>query len=141
MKNLQMEHALRSVRESAPFLAHCPLLFISATHERNLEKIFPLIEKVYHERNQRVTTGELNQLMEKSLQMYHPPMITGKRLRIYYLAQVETAPPKFVLFVNKPELTTEAYRKYLVGRLRKSFPFLGTPLLFELRGKSTGSPR
>lgn len=137
--HLRMEHALRSIREEVPFLAHCPVLFLSAKQGRGVEKIFPLLQEVYRSRFERVTTGALNHFIERCLQKYHPPLITGKRLRIYYLAQVEVGPPRFVLFVNRPDLLTESYRKYLINQLRKSFPFAGTPLFFELRGKSKKS--
>lgn len=126
---------MRGVREAAPFLAHCPTLFISATKQRNLDKIFPLIQEVYRQRFLRLTTGVLNKFVEGCLQKYHPPMIMGKRLRIYYLTQAESNPPKFVLFVNRPNLMTGAYKKFLINRLREEFPFTGCPLLFELRGK------
>ncbi len=135
IENLQMEHALRGIREAAPFLAHCPTLFIEAINKRNLDKIFPLVKRVYMQRSLRLTTGALNKFIESCVQKYHPPLIWGKRLRIYYLTQVETAPPKFVLFVNKPRLMTDTYKKFLTNQLRKTFPFTGCPLLFELRGK------
>jgi len=136
IENLRMEHALRGVREAAPFLAHCPTLFIETLSKRNLEKIFPLVQEVYRQRHLRLTTGTLNKFIESCLQKYHPPLIWGKRLRIYYLTQAETNPPKFVLFVNKSDLMTESYKKFLINRLRESFPFTGCPLLFELRGKA-----
>lgn len=139
MKNLRMEHALRGVREAAPFLTHCPTLFISALNDRNLEKIFPLIQEVNASRRQRIGTGALNKFVEACLQKYHPPLITGKRLRIYYLTQVESNPPKFVLFVNKPDLMTDTYKKYLINQLRDAFPFSGCPILFELRGKEAAA--
>jgi GTP-binding protein len=139
VKNLQMEHALRSVREAAPFLAHCPTLFMSALKKRNIDKIFPLIKEVYQQRFLRLTTGALNQFIGSCLQKYHPPLITGKRLRIYYLTQVECNPPRFVLFVNKPELLTESYKKFLINQLRETFLFTGCPLIFELRGKKPSS--
>ncbi len=135
MKNLKMEHAMRGVRELAPFLGHCPAFFISAQFERNLEKIFPSVKEVFQARYQRITTGQLNKFVELCLQKYHPPLITGKRLRIYYLTQVASNPPRFVLFVNKPDLMTEPYKKYLVNQLRDSFSFSGCPIIFELRGK------
>lgn len=139
MKNLQMEHALRGVHEAAPFLAHCPTLFISALKNRNINKIFPLIKEVYSQRFLRLTTGALNKFIESCLQKYHPPLITGKRLRIYYLTQVECDPPRFVLFVNKPDLLTDSYKKFLINQLREAFPFPGCPLIFDLRGKKPSS--
>ena len=136
MENLRMEHAMRGVKEAAPFLAHCPTFFISAAKERNLCKIFPSIKEVFAARHQRIGTGALNKFIEHCLQKYHPPLITGKRLRIYYLTQVTSNPPKFVLFVNKPHLMTDTYKKYLINKLRETFHFPGCPLTFELRGKA-----
>ncbi len=135
MKNFRMEHALRGMREEVPFLNHCPKLFISAAKERNLDKIFPLIKEVYAERQKRITTGGLNKFIEGCLQKYHPPLIIGKRLRIYYMTQVETNPPKFVLFVNNPTLMTESYKKYIINNFREVYQFSGCPLTLELRGK------
>jgi GTP-binding protein len=136
VKKLQMEHALRGVREQIPFLVHCPTLFLSALHKRNLEKIFPLIQTVYRERYRRITTGQLNKFIEGCLHRYHPPLLNGKRLRIYYMTQVQSAPPKFVVFVNHPNLMIEPYKKYLINQFRKAYEFSGCPIFFELRGKA-----
>ena len=132
---IQMEHALRGVREAAPFLTHCPALCLSALEGRNVDKIFPLIQEVYKQRFLRLPTAALNQLIEAAQKKYQPPMITGKRLRIYYLTQAEVSPPRFILFVNRPDLMTESYRKFLINQLRKSHPFTGSPLIFQLKGK------
>lgn len=140
VKNFRMEHAMKGVREEIPFLNHCPALFISAIQERNLDKIFPLIKQVYGERQKRITTGMLNKFIEGCLQKYHPPLIIGKRLRIYYMTQVETNPPKFVLFVNNPTLMTESYKKYLLNHFRAVYEFSGCPLVLELRGKEPPAP-
>jgi len=135
VKKLKMEHALRGVREEIPFLSHCPTVFLSALQKRNLDKIFPLIHQVHQERYRHITTGQLNKFIEGCQHRYHPPLLNGKRLRIYYMTQVQSAPPKFVVFVNKPELMVEPYRKYLINQFRKAYKFSGCPILFELRGK------
>ncbi len=140
MKNFRMEHAMRGVREELPFLNHCPTMFISCLKQRNLDQIFPLVKEVYEERQKRITTGGLNKFIEGCLQKYHPPLIIGKRLRIYYMTQVETNPPKFVLFVNNPTLMTESYKKYLVNNFREVYGFKGCPLQLELRGKGPPPP-
>lgn len=144
MKDFRMEHAMRGVKEELPFLNHCPTLFISAIKMRNLDKIYPLIKQVYEERKKRITTGGLNKFIEGCLQKYHPPLMVGKRLRIYYMTQVETNPPKFVLFVNNPMLMTENYKKYIINNFREVYGFSGCPLVLELRGKeapATSEPR
>lgn len=139
MKNMRMEHALKAVREEISFLNHCPALFISAMKGRNLDQIFPLVMKVHAERHKRITTGALNKFIEGCLQKYHPPLMIGKRLRIYYMTQVEVNPPKFVLFVNNPTLMTETYKKYLLNSFRSVYQFSGCPLVLELRGKASST--
>jgi len=135
VKGYRMEHCLKSFAIDNAFLSHCPIVFISAQTGRNLSELFPLIQTVNSNLDQRVSTGQLNKFLERTMQKVHPPMIMGKRLRIYYLAQVGVRPPHFVLFVNNPDLMTEAYRKYLVNSFRESYHFTGVPILFTLRGR------
>lgn len=135
VKGFRMEHCLKACRDEVPFLEHCPALFISAKEGRNIEKIFPEIDRVADEAKRRITTGELNRFLEKAIQAYHPPMLQGKRLRVYYGSQVAVSPPRFVLFVNRPELMVDSYLKYLINSFRKEFSFAGIPLTFSLRGK------
>ncbi len=135
VKGFRMEGCLRALREEGPFLAHCPLLFISAETGRNLELIIPEVQKVYEALTKRLSTHQLNNFVEKALQLNHPPMLQGKRLRIYYSTQVCHSPPVFVLFVNNAELMTATYKRYLVNQFRIHHNFLGTPLKLILRGK------
>lgn len=135
VKGYRMEHCLRSVREQVPFLAHCPTLFISAKTGRNVQDLFGHMEHVYEAMKTRITTGQLNKFIERVVQKYHPPMIQGRRLRIYYMAQVGIQPPHFVLFVNVPELMEETYKKYMINQFREQYGFTGVPLTFTLRGR------
>lgn len=142
VKGFRMEHCLKAVRDEMNFLSHCPALFISAKTGRNLEKIYDHIDEVASHANYRVPTGELNRFLEKAMQSYHPPMLKGKRLRVYYVAQVGVQPPQFVMFVNKPNLMVDSYKKYLINSFRKNFAFTGVPIQFSLKGKTqsrTGS--
>jgi len=134
-KGVQMEHYLRAVRDEVPFLAHCPALFISAETGRNVEKVFDIVQEVYTNCRKRITTHQLNKFLTAAMQQNHPPMITGKRLRIYYMAQVDVAPPTFVMFVNYPNLMTGAYKKYLYNQFRKEYKFTGAPIPMYLKGK------
>jgi GTP-binding protein len=135
VKGCRMEHCLKSVHEQVPFLMHCPTFFISAHTGRNLAQIFPAIQDVHVQLGTRISTGQLNKFVEKTIQKVHPPMIQGKRLRIYYMAQVEISPPHFVVFVNDPALMAESYKKYLINQFREQYGFKGAPLLFTLRGR------
>jgi GTPase len=135
MHGVQMEHCFTHLREEMPFLDYCPKIIISVKTKRNLEKIFPLVNVVYAESQKRISTGELNRVIEEAIQESHPAMLNGKRLRIYYTSQVGVSPPTFILFVNSPSLMQENYRRYLYNQLRAKFKFLGAPLKLYLKGK------
>lgn len=135
VKGFRMEHCMQSINEEAPFLHYCPKMFTSATTGRNLEKLFDHVQEVYQASMLRITTHQLNKFIEKAMQRNHPPMMTGKRLRIYYMAQVDISPPRFVYFVNRPDLMAGSYKKYLYNQFREAYPFPGVPLLFHLKGK------
>jgi GTP-binding protein len=137
---IKMEHALRGVYEEVPFLKHCPTIFLSALTGRNADKIFPLVKSVYQERFQRIGTGVLNKFIERCVQKVHPAMLGGKRLRIYYMTQVQISPPRFVFFVNRSDLMMESYKKYLINQFREIYKFSGCPLVFDLRGKKSTLP-
>ncbi len=135
VKGFRMEHCVSAIKDEASFLKHCPMMCVSALEGRNMDKILEAVDIVRKETEKRISTGQLNKFIERALQLCHPPMIQGKRLRLYYLTQVSTLPPKFILFVNKPKLMTGAYKKYLINRMREQFQFTGLPLEFILKGK------
>ena len=138
VKGFKMEHCLRGVEDDVPFLKHCPVIFMSAKTGRNLDKIFPLINQVVEDSRKRITTGQLNKFIAGCLQRNHPPMMQGKRLRIYYMAQVDIEPPRFILFVNYPHLMADTYKKYLYNQFREEYRFSGVPIEMHLRGKEKG---
>lgn len=136
VQGYRMEHCLKSVEEEVPFLKHCPKIFTSALHGRNIDKIWPLIQEVQQNSLMRITTHQLNKFIASALQRNHPPMLMGKRLRIYYMAQVDVQPPKFILFVNHPTLMVESYKKYLYNQFRETYAFTGVPIILHLKGKT-----
>lgn len=135
VKGFRMEHCLKGIKEAVPFLAHCPIMFASAKTGRNIDKLLPHVEEVYQASKIRVPTPQLNKFIELALQKNHPPMLRGKRLRIYYMVQVDIQPPSFLFFVNHADLMMEVYRKYLFNQFRRTFGFLGNPIIFTLKSK------
>ncbi len=136
VKGFQMEHALQGIRRVAPFSSFLPSLFLSAKTGRNVEAVFPLIEKVYTNLTKEVSTSSLNQFLEKQLQRVSPPMIQGKRFKIFYASQTGKKPPQFLVFANKTSLLAGSYRRYLIHQLRKEYDFTGCPLRFHVKGKT-----
>ncbi|MCH9614308.1 MAG: GTPase Der [Chlamydiia bacterium] len=140
IKEFRMEHCLKQIRDEVPFLNFCPVIFGSAKTGRNMEQLVHHVDLVKEAMGQRVPTGALNSAIEKIMQKYHPPMIRGKRLRLYYTTQVKAHPPIFVSFANYPDLMTGSYKRYLTNELRKVFPFTGVPLVHQIRQKARSTP-
>jgi GTP-binding protein len=135
------------------FLEYAPVLITSAMTGENTEKLFALVEDVRRAAQQRIGTGVLNRLLRQAFEVNPPPMVKGKRLKLFYAAQTrsggfqtagetlkklrcELLPPEFVLFVNDPGLISETYRRYLEARIRKAEPYPGLPIMLVLRPRA-----
>jgi GTP-binding protein len=91
---------------------------------------------VWGERRRRVPTGELNRLLAAVAERQQPPMVKGRRPKIFYGTQAAVAPPTFVFFANDAGSVHFSYRRYLENRLRDEFGFLGTPIRLIFRDRS-----
>ncbi|MDY7076718.1 MAG: ribosome biogenesis GTPase Der [Chloroflexota bacterium] len=121
------------VRKALRFLDYVPVLFISALTGQRVHKVVPAALAVQAARWQRVSTGELNRLIQDALTRHAPPSKRGKRLKVYYVSQPGVDPPTFVFHVNDPNLVHFSYQRYLENRLRDAYDFTGTPLRLIFR--------
>lgn len=116
------------IRQEFQYLDYAPIIFVSAKTGQRLEQIPELVKKVYHNQNQRIQSSVLNDLLLEASKLVPTPLVKGKRLRVYYMTQVKTNPPTFVVFVNDPELMHFSYQRFLTNQLRNNFDFEGTPI-------------
>ena len=116
------------IRSEFQYLDYAPILFVSAKTGQNLSKIPEMVLRVSHNQQQRIKSSVLNDLLLETSKLVPTPMIKGKRLRVYYMTQVATNPPTFVVFVNDPELMHFSYQRFLINQLRENFDFSGTPI-------------
>src|SRR5436190_2386460 len=121
------------------FLNYAPVLVASALTGENVDKLFALIEKIRRAAHERIGTGVLNRLLRSAFAANPPPMISGRRLKLFYAAQASgnseapVEPPEFILFVNEPRLLSETYLRYLEARIRKAQPYPGLPIILTCR--------
>ncbi|QYN56576.1 ribosome biogenesis GTPase Der [Lactobacillus panisapium] len=118
----------RVIRNEFQYLDYAPILFVSAKTGQNLEHIPKMVKQVYQNQTQRIKSSVLNDLLLEASKLVPTPMIRGRRLRVYYMTQVTTNPPTFVVFVNDPELMHFSYERFLINQLRDNFDFTGTPI-------------
>jgi GTP-binding protein len=122
------------VRRQLKFMSYVPVLFVSALTGQRIGHILPLAIRINEQRQYRLTTSEINDLIRQATARHSPPTKWGKKLRIYYGTQVSVSPPTLVLFVNDEKLLHYSYKRYLENQIRYRFPFEGTPLRLVFRG-------
>jgi len=128
-----MDDFTRQVRQDLNFMDYVPVLFISAKTGQRVEQVLPLALRVQEERLARLTTSELNRIMQDAQSQHSPPSHAGRSLKIYYGTQVRSDPPTFMLYVNDPHLAHFTYLRYLENRIREAYGFLGTPIRIVLK--------
>ena len=119
-------------------MMYAPTLYVSAKTGQRVTKLFELITYVYNQNCMRVTTGMLNDVLNDAITRVQPPSDKGRRLKIYYMTEIGTKPPTFVIFCNDAELFHFSYQRYIENQLREVFGFRGTPVKIIVRQKGDG---
>ncbi len=118
------------LRKVVPYAPH---LNISALSGSNVQKLLPLIDRVFADFSFRQSTGRLNRLLKEALLRRNPPVVKGHFLKIYYMTQTDVHPPCFVLFCNYPDLFPEHYRRFLANFFRRQCGIPHTPIRIIFR--------
>ena len=123
------------LRDELGFLQYAPVLYASALTGQRVGRVTELVRYVAEQQSMRIKTSVLNELIRDAVSVNPPPMHRGRQLKILFMTQVDIAPPKFILFVNDPELMHFSYLRFIENRLRESFGFEGTPLKLIVRAR------
>lgn len=123
------------IREKISFLDHAPLLFISALYGKRVANILDLVDEITEGLKTRIQTATLNNILENIKRRNPPSLYKGHELKLYYLTQVSTHPPTFVVFANQPKGLKENYRRYLTSSLREGIDLPHTPIRVFFKGR------
>jgi len=128
----EYEKALK--QRLAPF-ADVPILFISAKEKTRIFKAIEVALDVYENRQRKIPTAQLNEVILKAIESYHPPVVRGHPIKIKYVTQLPTVVPSFAFFSNFPDDIKTPYKNYLENKLREKFKFTGVPIRIFFRKK------
>ena len=117
------------VQTSLFFLDYAPVIFTSAISGFHLDRFLEAVRFVAAELQKTVPTAILNRAIQDAVEKRQPISAAGHFLKFFYATQVHKAPPTFLLFVNRDELFSDQYKKYLAGELRQAFGYEGCPIL------------
>jgi GTP-binding protein len=129
---LRFESDIRE--KTAPFTDY-PILFISAINKQRIHKVLELVEQVNQNRNRKISTSELNDVMLQIIKNNPPPALKGKYVKIKFVTQLPIYTPAFAFFCNLPQYVKDPYKRYLENRMREKFDFTGVPIRIFFRKK------
>ena len=121
------------LRQRLGFLQYAPVVYTSALTGQRVDRVTELVKFVAEQQSMRIQTSVLNELIRDAVAVNPPPSKKGKSAKIFFVTQADICPPRFIIFVNEPELLHFSYLRFIENRLRESFGFEGTPLKFIVR--------
>jgi GTP-binding protein len=123
------------VRRALKFLNYAPIVFVSASSGKNVDKIFKLLELVESERRKRITTAQMNRFLE-TVDFERAGVPHRQKVKVFYMTQASVSPPTFVLFTDRDVKLHFSYERFLENQIRKAFSFTGTPIRIKNRARS-----
>ena len=117
------------VQEKLFFLDYAPVIFTSAKSGFHLDRLLEAVRYVAAQLQQKIPTAILNRTLRDAVERRQPVSAQGHRLKFFYATQVRQAPPTFLLFVNRDELFSDQYKKYLADEMRTAFGYEGCPIV------------
>ncbi len=130
-----MRDTERRIKGELQFMSYAPVMFSSAVKGQRLLPLLDMAKTVAEQRAMRISTGQLNSLIQDAMMMKNPPSDKGRKLKIYYVAQIGVKPPLFSFQVNDRKLMHFSYSRYLENRIREVYGFMGSPISFVFREK------
>ncbi len=118
------------------FVPYINFVFTSAKTKKRLHTLMPEVIKAYENNNKEIKTSLLNDVITDAVSLHEPPSYKGKRLKIYFVSQTGSKPPKFTFNVNNKNLVHFSYERYLENKIREAFDLVGTPIILQFKNRS-----
>ena len=130
-----MSLVTKEIRSHFQFIPYAPIVFTSALTKKRIHTVMPEVIKVYDNAHKQIKTSVLNEIIGEATTLNPAPSYKGKRLKIYYVNQVDTAPPKILFHVNDKTLIHFSYERYIENKIRESFDLEGTPIVLQFKNR------
>lgn len=124
------------IKNEFQFIPYAHTVFLSAKTKKRVSGLMPEVINAYNNNRKEVKTSLLNNIIMEAVSMHEPPSYKGKRLKIYFVSQTGTCPPKFTFSVNNKGLVHFSYERYLENQIRNNIDFDGTPIMLQFKNKS-----
>ncbi len=124
------------VRNEFQFIPYANVVFLSALNKKRIHTLMPEVIKAFNNNQKEIQTSVLNDVITEAVTLHPAPSYKGKRLKIYFVSQTASCPPKFTFNVNNKGLVHFSYERYLENKIRENFDLTGTPIILQFKNKS-----
>ena len=135
-KDKSMKEWIKNIRNNFQFIPYAEIVFLSAKTKARIHTLMPKVIKSYESYTKEIKTSALNDCIREAYMLHMPPSYKGKRLKIYFVNQSGSKPPKFTFNVNNKGLVHFSYERYLENKIRESFDLVGTPIIIQFKNKN-----
>jgi len=135
------EKWVRYLRDTFRTMWHVPIAFVTGQTGKNVKSLLNHAQMLFKQSRERISTGQLNSLVERALQHNPPPLARNRRPKIFYASQVGTQPPTIVMVCSDPNSFTPSYRRYLLGVFRDQLSFGEVPIKLYLHHRRRADNR
>ena len=135
-KDMSMKKWKQDIKNHFQFIPYAPVVFLSAKTKSRIHTLMPEVINAYESATKEIKTSTLNDCIRDAYNLHMPPSYKGRRLKIYFVNQSGTKPPKFTFNVNDKGLVHFSYERYLENKIRESFDLVGTPIILQFKNKN-----
>jgi GTP-binding protein len=123
--------------EKLKYLRYAPVISTSVINNLRIDKILRIANTIHDEYVKRISTSKANALLTKLTEKHPPPSVKSKVNKFYYMTQVGTKPPHFIIFARHPGLIHFSYERYIVNQIREKHKFIGCPIVLEFKKRDS----
>ena len=134
--DLEMKKWKDLIAAEFQFVPYAKLAFMSALTKKRIATLMPEVITAYENNQKEIKTSQLNNIIMEAVSIHQPPSYKGKRLKIYFVSQTDTKPPKITFNVNSKNLIHFSYARYLENQIRDNIDLTGTPIILQFKNKS-----
>ncbi len=134
-KDQEIKAWKKKIRDEFQFIPYADVVFLSAKTRSRIHTLMPAIIKAHESYTKVVKTSMLNDIIRDAVALHEAPSYKGKRLKIYFVSQVDVCPPKFAFNVNSKSLVHFSYSRYLENKIRESIDLEGTPIIIQFKNR------
>lgn len=132
-KDKEIKKWKQKISNEFQFIPYAPIVFLSAKTKSRIHTLMPEIIKAYSSYTKEIQTSTLNDIIRDAISLHEPPSYKGKRLKVYFVSQTDSCPPKFTFSVNSKNLIHFSYERYLENKIRESIDLEGTPIILKFK--------